>query len=240
MVTETLHDNAPDERFSQKIIESLIARPNMLQIEDHPVSEMWRSIRDILGDYEVVEGDEIVESNSIVNKWALQFAYQPADDKVLRTETIVTLFDAMVGRVPPVRLITAGRRFQSDPKASTGQRVFHSFTVLCIEPNAGRNEMKAALQEFLEATIGPASVRYEDAELYCLDYCGIAHIGQDGKPTDVALGCGILSAETLSEAGFDPSAVGGFVFCGDIEGLAMLKCDIDDIRKLWQPPYVPE
>ena len=240
MVSETLHDNAPDERFSETVIDELLSGPNLLQIEDHPVSEMWRSIRAILGDYEVVEGDEIVESNSIVNKWALQFAYQPADDKVLRTETIVTLFDAMVGRTSPVRLITVGRRFQSDPKASTGQRVFHSFTVLCIEPNAGRDAMEITLQRILEAVIGPVELRYEDASLPCLEYCGIAHIEQAGRPTEVALGCGTLSAETLAEAGFNPSEVTGYVFCTDLEQLAMFKHNIDDIRKLWQPPYVPE
>ena len=50
----------------------------------------------------------------------------------------------------------------------------------------------------------------------------------------------MLSAETLKQAGYDPSEVSGFVFCTDLEPLAMLIYDIDDIRKLWAPPYVPE
>ena len=52
-------------------------------------------------------------------------------------------------------------------------------------------------------------------------------------------GCGILKAGTLRESGFDPQAVGGFAFGLGLERLAMLKLGIDDIRKLWQPPYVP-
>ena len=240
MVEETLHDSAPDERFSEKVITELLSGPDLLQLENHPVSQMWRTIQDALGEYEVVKGEEIVDSNSIVNKWALQFAYQPSDKKVLRTETIVTLFDDMAGRTPPLQLMTAGRRFQSDPAVPDSQRVFHSFTVLCIESGVGRESMEATLQKFVEAAIGSVALRYEDKELYCLEYCGNALVDQTGESTGISLGCGILSAETLGQAGFDPSQVGGYVFCGDLEELAMFKLGIDDVRKLWQAPYMPE
>ena len=41
------------------------------------------------------------------------------------------------------------------------------------------------------------------------------------------------------EFGQDPASVGGFALGLGLERLAMLKHGIDDIRKLWRPPYTP-
>ena len=38
---------------------------------------------------------------------------------------------------------------------------------------------------------------------------------------------------------FVPKQVGDWAFDFGLERLAMLRFDIDDVRKLWQPPYVP-
>ena len=46
--------------------------------------------------------------------------------------------------------------------------------------------------------------------------------------------------EILDNAGFDAQEVQSFAFDLGLERLAMLKYDIDDIRELWQPPYVPK
>ena len=53
-------------------------------------------------------------------------------------------------------------------------------------------------------------------------------------------GCGMLKSEALREAGYDPDNVGGITFGFGLERMAMLKFGIDDVRKLWQPPYVPD
>lgn len=49
----------------------------------------------------------------------------------------------------------------------------------------------------------------------------------------------MLPATVLTKAGLDAKNVSGFGFGLGLERLAMLKYGIDDIRKLWQPPYVP-
>jgi len=50
----------------------------------------------------------------------------------------------------------------------------------------------------------------------------------------------MLNSQMLAEAGYDSEAVSGYGFGIGLERLAMLKFGIDDIRTLWQPPYVPE
>ena len=49
-----------------------------------------------------------------------------------------------------------------------------------------------------------------------------------------------MTAKTLKDAGYDPESVAGFAIAIGLDPWAMLKYGIDDVRKLWQPPYVPE
>ena len=63
MVEETLKENIPDERFSQKIISELLNRPRPLEITEHPVRQIWDQIRAALPNYEVITGEE-VEGNT--------------------------------------------------------------------------------------------------------------------------------------------------------------------------------
>ena len=56
MVEESLSENRPDDRFSRRVIASLLSRPKPLEIEGHPVCSIWDGVRAALSDYEVVEG----------------------------------------------------------------------------------------------------------------------------------------------------------------------------------------
>jgi phenylalanyl-tRNA synthetase alpha chain len=41
-----------------------------------------------------------------------------------------------------------------------------------------------------------------------------------------------------AKAGYDPDKVTGYGYGMGLERIAMLKYGIDDIRKLWQEPYI--
>ena len=68
MVEETLHDNAPDDRFSQKVIDELLGQPRPLEIEGHPIKVVWDTIHAALSEYEVVIGEETVARPLFKNK----------------------------------------------------------------------------------------------------------------------------------------------------------------------------
>ena len=53
-------------------------------------------------------------------------------------------------------------------------------------------------------------------------------------------GAGLLLDDLLGEAGYDPQKVQGFAFGFGLEPIVLWRMNLDDIRKLWQPPYVPE
>jgi len=50
----------------------------------------------------------------------------------------------------------------------------------------------------------------------------------------------MFDEEWLKSVGVVPGQMHGFGFAFGLERVAQIRSDIDDIRKLWQPPYVPE
>ena len=89
-----------------------------------------------------------------------------------------------------------------------------------------------------EAALGPVQSRWTDAQFRHVDGGKEMAVEIGGRWLEIA-GCGMLTAAVLQAAGYDPQIFGGFGFGLGLDRLAMLKYGIDDIRKLWQPPYVP-
>ena len=240
MVDETLKANAPDERFSKRVIDDLLARPRFLETEGHPVKQVWDLIRSALPDYEVIDGPE-VEDKSAFDPALLSedHAYHLDHDRALRSHTTTTTMMAMRGRTPPVRLLVAGRCFRPDKEDARHAKVFNQADGLCIEPGADAAMLKRTVETLIEALFGAVDTRRREHDFPYVDGGLEVDVNLDGNWHEVA-GSGMLKAETLSEAGYDPDAVTGFAFGLGLERLAMLKFGIDDIHALWQPPFVPK
>ena len=240
MVEDTLKGHAPDERFSRKVIEELLARPRPLEIEGHPVRAIWDGIQAALPDYEVISGEEIEDRQALeAVQEDMARAYKVDAVRYLRTQMTVTTLKAIQGRQPPVRLLAAGRVFRprQEGEDAAHLKVFHQIDGICIEPGAGLAALKATVERLLHALLGPADVRWREYEFGFVDHGLEADIRPGDEWLEVS-GSGTLKAETLREAGFDPSEVQGFAFGMGLERLAMVKFGIDDLRTLWRPPYV--
>jgi len=251
MVKDTLHRNAPNERFNRAVIDELLSRPRPLEIPGHPVREVWDAIRAALSEYEVIAGDEIVDRDTQQTVGGGLGYVCPEGDKVLRTSTTVATIRAMAGRTPPVRLLTAGRVFRTLAGQRVGRtdsgcgedathlKVFHQADALCIDVGANRQTLQDTVARALKAALDMPDLELqwwdEEYPLFA-DGMDVAAKRQ-GQWTSIA-GCGMLSADTLAKAGYDPKKVSCFAFGVGLERLAMLKYGIDDIRKLWRPPYV--
>ena len=240
MVGETLKEHVPDERFSQKVISKLLARPRPLEIEGHPIREIVQAIRSALSDYESVEGKEMVEKSFFLEAGGNpDTVYHVDESRVLRPETAFTTLRAMAGRTPPVRLMTAGRAFRPDREDSAHLKVFHQLDVLCIQAGVDPEAMKATLRKALEAALGAVELKWQKADFIQFEHCLEVAVKEGDHWTYVA-GCGMLSAKMLEEGGYSPQSVRGFGFGLGLERLAMIKHALDDIRKLWKPPYIVE
>jgi RNA polymerase sigma factor (sigma-70 family) len=244
MVKDTLHGNAPDACFGRKIIDELLSRPRPLEVPGHPVSQVWNAIREVLADYTVIVGDEVVaRAIQVAVSGAADFVI-PESDKALRTNTTITTLSAMAGRKPPVRLLTAGRVFRgSDPRRQEDAlhlRVFHTADALCIDKDADRAGMQGVLTGLFQMLLGVRAeqIGWQEGSYPSFEDGLEVSVEVGGKWVEVG-GSGMLPAAILRQAGFDPQELSGFAFGLGLERIAMLRLGLDDIRKLWQPPYVP-
>lgn len=240
MVADELKSHPLPGEFPQQIQE-LLAKPRPLEIEGHPIREIGRAIQDALSEYELISGEEVVKKTSYGVGSGLADAYEVDEETILRTETSVTTFSAISGRVPPVRIMTAGRVFRDNPEDVSHLRAFHQFEALCIETGANHKAMRATVEKAIRAALPGANLKWKDADFaYPKVDCAQEAFIEHGEEWMEIAGCGMLTVETLTEAGYDPQTVSGFAFGLGLERIAMLKLGIDDIRKLWAPPYVPE
>jgi RNA polymerase sigma factor (sigma-70 family) len=242
MVGETLKDSAPGPRFSRRVIEELLRRPRPLEIEAHPVNRIWEQVKAVLSEYEIIVGEEIIDDNLIdYGKQETEIGvkvYHVSDRKILRAEMTHATFQAMRGKEPPVRLLAAGRVFRQEQEDERHARVFHQVDGLCIERNAGLPLLKETCARILHAVFGKIDIRWRDNEFPIVDSGMEFDVELDGQWHEAG-GCGLLRPAMLIREGFDPAAVGGFAFGLGLERLAMLRFGIEDIRRLWRPPYVP-
>ena len=238
MVEDALKTNAPDERWSRKVIDQLLGRPRPLEMEGHPVRQVWDAIRASLPDYEVVTGEEVTRREQFIelpSDWGA--AYKLSEEQGLRTETTMVTLAAMRDRTPPMRLLTAGRVFRSEAEDAFHAKVFHQADGLCVEAGADVEALKTVVHRVLLAVLADCELRWRDEDYPVVQPSFEVEVRSADEWRSVC-GCGMLRPEVLREAGHDPDAVTGWAFGVGLDRLAMLKHGIDDIHSLWRPPYV--
>ncbi|NKB69704.1 MAG: sigma-70 family RNA polymerase sigma factor [Candidatus Latescibacteria bacterium] len=242
MVSDTLQDHMPDERFSRRVIGELLDRPRPLQIEGHPVRAIWDQIQAALPAYEIVEGKEITDAqgDATVPQEADGYqAYHLNQQQILRTQMTNTTFQAIKGRTAPVRLLAAGRCFRPDSEDQYHAKVFHQVDGLYIGGDADLDALKETCGSILQAVFGPLEVRWRQRDFGFVEAGTEFDVEIGGEWLEVG-GGGLLKEQMLAQAGYEIGQVKGFAFGLGLERLAMLKFGIEDIRRLWRAPYIPD
>jgi phenylalanyl-tRNA synthetase alpha subunit len=251
MVEQALRDDVPDERFSQKVIAALLTEPKLLEIDGHPIRQVWDMVRSALPDFEVVTGDEVVDKEVLpagqnsMDQAVNRRAYHVSEEKVLRPAMTNTAFEAIQGRTPPVRLLAPGRVFSATVtplgiQQAHGTKIFHLLDGVCVEQGIDLDGVKAICAQVLRALFDTEDIHWQEAALgyECVSASAVAEINLVDVRHPVAT-CAILTPQVLREAGYIPDSVTGGAFNFVLDLLAMLKFGIDDIRQLWQAPCVP-
>ena len=241
MVKDTLHQTAPDERFDKEVIEQLLSQPRPLEMSGHPSRLVWDAIRSALAEYEVVDSGSEMEDEPTAREAEdhafEQYAYRPGERKALRFQMTTVTMAALRGRVPPVRILAAGRVFRPDKCDARRARIFHQLDGVCIERGATGDVFKAVCERALLAAVPGGTIRWLNHDNSFVTPGFQAIVSKDNLELDV-LGGGMLLSRTLTNKGFDPEAVAGFAWGLSLDRLAMLRFGIADIHMLWQPLYV--
>lgn len=239
MVNDELKSHALNEGFPDRV-RLLLEMPRPLTIEDHPVRNMWLAFRACFPEFEEVELDEVCERS--VSMLAQHGVFAIDEHRILRPELTSQMANHWIKNGGgPCQLITVGRVFRDDHHESeTRLEVFHQAEVLWAAEDLDMRRLDEVMHRVAAQILPGLEFRTGSPLSYALISEGLHYESRwRDRWTSVAAG-GIAKEEWLVKAGLDPSRFGAIGFAFGLERTVQVSLDLDDIRVLWRPPYVPE
>ena len=244
MVSDELKTHAPASDFPERI-RLLLELPRPLEIQGHPVREMWDVFRSCFPGFETVDLDEVTVEDtgiSLVPAEVLEEGVHRVDgQRVLRPEFTSQVFDQWLTRGGGIRKwMAAGRVFRKLQEGSAiRNEAFHQAEVLWCEQGLKDRDCVKTILDVANRILPGIQCR---VGVHCSygpfpterDY----EAKWRGQWLSIAQG-GTVADDWLQKARLDPKRFGVISFAFGLERCAQVRYDLDDIRKLWQPPYVP-
>jgi phenylalanyl-tRNA synthetase alpha chain len=223
----------------------------------HPLMQITAELVDTfvgLG-FSVAEGPEIEDDYH--NFEALNFPHDhPARDmqdtlfaeggRVMRTHTSPVQIRVMETRRPPLQVIAAGATYRHDSDA-THSPMFHQIEGFMVDRDITFADLKGVLTHAVRQLFGAdRAVRLRPSFFPFTEPSAELDIGcfgcdRSGRPCRICrgsgwievLGSGMIDPNVFLAVGYDPEEVSGFAFGIGVERIAMLKYQIDDIRRFF-------
>jgi phenylalanyl-tRNA synthetase alpha chain len=164
------------------------------------------------------------------------------DGNLLRTHTSSVQIRVMEQQKPPLRIIAPGRvyRYESD---MTHTPMFHQVEGLIVDEKITFAELKGTINAFLSAffeqevatrfraSYFPFTEPSAEVDIGCVKCQGTGcRICKQTGWLEI-LGCGMVHPRVLEYGKIDPEHYTGFAFGMGMERLAMLRYEVDDIRR---------
>jgi phenylalanyl-tRNA synthetase alpha chain len=175
-----------------------------------------------------------------------QDTFYITEDVVLRTQTSSVQIRTMEKTQPPIRIISPGRVYRSDPVDATHSPVFFQMEGLVVDKGVTMAELKGTLAAFTKLLYGEeAQVRFRphhfpytepsaEMDFMCYNCHGAGCRLCKGEGWIELLGCGMVHPKVLEGCGIDPGVYSGFAFGMGLERLAMRRFGIDDLRLFYE------
>lgn len=254
---KSLEDKVLEAKMRAEAIDVTLPGRSKELGHDHPNQMILQQVEEIfigMG-YEVVSGPEVEYDH--YNFEALNIpANHPAKDEqdtfyitpdiLLRTQTSSVQIHEMEKGVLPIRMIAPGRVFRSDEVDATHSPSFHQIEGLVIDKGLTFADLKGTLEEFCKKFFGedtrtkfrphhfPFTEPSAEVDVSCFKCKGEGCRFCKGEGWIEILGCGMVHPHVLEMQGIDPEEYTGFAFGFGLERLTLLKCEIDDMRLLYE------
>lgn len=249
-----------EKKFKAEVIDVTLPGKKKDLGHEHPNNLILREVEDIfigMG-YEVVSGPEVEYDH--YNFEALNIpANHPAKDEqdtfyinseiLLRTQTSSVQIHEMEKGILPIRMIAPGRVFRADEVDATHSPCFHQIEGLVVDKGITFADLKGTLDEFAKRFFGPdTKTKFRphhfpftepsaEVDVSCFKCGGKGCRFCKGEGWIEILGCGMVHPHVLEMIGIDPNEYSGFAFGMGLERLTLLKCEIDDMRLLYENDY---
>lgn len=222
----------------------------------HPVTLTINKITAIFesAGYDVAEGPEIEDDYHNFEALnipphhparAMHDTFYISPGTVLRTHTSPVQVRVMESGKPPFRMICPGRVYRCDSDL-THTPMFHQVEGLLIDENVSFADLKGTVVDFLRAYFEEETleVRFRpsyfpftepsaEVDVGCVS-CqqkGCRICGKSGWLE--VMGCGMVHPKVLEMSGIDTKKYNGFAFGMGVERLAMLRYEVDDLRRFF-------
>jgi phenylalanyl-tRNA synthetase alpha chain len=165
---------------------------------------------------------------------------------VLRTHTSPVQIRVMESHQPPLQVIVTGATYRHDSDA-THSPMFHQIEGFMVDRGITFGDLKGVLTRAVRQLFGadravrlrpsffPFTEPSAELDIGCFGCNGGGGACRICKGTGwiEVLGSGMIDPNVFRAVGYDPEAVSGFAFGIGIERIAMLKYQIDDIRRFF-------
>ena len=246
-----------ERKLREERIDVTLPAPEKKVGKLHPITQTRNRMVEIFTGmgFEIAEGPEV--ESSYYNFDALNApADHPSRDAtdtfyfsenvLLRTQTSPVQIRSMIGKKPPIRMISPGRVYRSDVADATHSPMFHQCEGLVIDKNVTMGDLKGTLATFAKAMFGertrtrfrphnfPFTEPSAEVDVSCFVCGGKGCRLCKGEGWIEILGAGMVHPNVMRNCGIDPEVYSGFAFGLGVERIAMLKYHIDDIRLLYE------
>ena len=162
-----------------------------------------------------------------------QDSFYLTDDLLLRTHTTVVDARVMVGRTPPMRILTTGRCYRRDAPDATHMPVFHQADGFMVGERITMADLKGVLAAFVRQMFGVEAVyRFVPSYFPFTEPSAELAVWFNGRWLELA-GSGMFHPRVLEMAGIDPVRYTAFAFGLGVDRPAMVRYGIPDIRLFW-------
>ena len=242
MVADQMRSHPLSQQFPERI-RLLLDMPRPLEIPGHPVLESWEVFRAHFRDTEVVHLDEVQSRATFMQEGAQwrRSIFNVDQQRMLRIDLTTQLVALWLRRGKPAcRWLACGRVFRSDKPDATHLEVFHQAEMFWCGPEVTEASGEKSLLGAGAALLPGLTMR--QSEPYSYVPVNQAHdwlVNWKGCDIGIA-GGGPFDEAWLRSVGVAEGAMKGYGFAFGLERCAQIRCGLDDIRKLWRPPYVPK
>lgn len=163
----------------------------------------------------------------------MQDTFYITDELLLRTHTTVVDAHVMVGRTPPMRILTSGRCYRRDAVDATHMPVFHQVDGFMVGEHITMANLKGVLASFARQMFGPTTAfRFVPSYFPFTEPSAELVVAFGGGWLELA-GCGMFHPRVLEMAGIDPRRYTAFAFGIGVDRPAMVRYGIPDLRLFW-------
>jgi phenylalanyl-tRNA synthetase alpha chain len=210
----------------------------------HPTTQTLRKIYRIFGDmgFQIYRSREVETDEFNFERLNMgrdhpardaQDSFYLSDDLLLRTHTTVVDARIMVGRTPPMRILTTGRCYRRDAPDWKRMPVFHQVDGFMVGESITMANLKGVLSSFALQLFGPATrTKFVPGYFPFTEPSAEMYVYFNEQWMELG-GCGMFHPRVLEMAGIDPQRYSAFAFGLGVDRQVMVRYGIPDIRLFW-------